>query len=274
LPASIYVLASRSGYFSLAHRARAAFRADSDLCFAVIFSARAFPPLRPPFRPRATAAGSLPSSVSSSGGASPVAFATTAAASWFVSLGMRERLAMNPPYADRLLTVTDRPRQTDPLPDELVEIMSDRMRTPDDYLEVARAMEAAGRRGEANRWARRGLVSMGTRFWQTGLLREFLCSLCVADGDDQAAEELWWEDFGARPSVDSYRRLVAEARSCDPAETQDRAVGELRARTEAEDDATRVSSYAFVPVDVLLYEGQADEAWQVANRHGSVNRPG
>lgn len=152
-------------------------------------------------------------------------------------------------------------------PDELVEVMSDRMRTPDDYLEVARAMEAADRRGEAIRWARRGLVSMGTRSWQTGPLREFLCSLYVADGDEQAAEELWWDDFRARPSVESYRRLVGEVRSCDPADTQDRAVGELRARTEAEADATRASSLASVLVDVLLYEGQANEAWQVATRH-------
>jgi uncharacterized Zn finger protein len=52
-------------------------------------------------------------------------------------------------------------------PDELVEVMSDRLRTPDDFLEVARAMEGAGRRGEAIRWARRGLTSMGTRVWQT-----------------------------------------------------------------------------------------------------------
>jgi hypothetical protein len=39
-------------------------------------------------------------------------------------------------------------------PDELVEVISDRLRTPDDFLEVARAMEGAGRRGEAIRWGR------------------------------------------------------------------------------------------------------------------------
>ncbi len=152
-------------------------------------------------------------------------------------------------------------------PDELVEVMSDRMRTPDDYLEVARAMEGAGRRGEAIRWARRGLSSMGSHFWQTRQLREFLASLFVADGDDEAAEDLWWEEFRARPSVDSYRRLIAETRSCDPAEARERAIGELRTRTEAEDDVSRASRHASVLVDALLYEGDVESAWQVSTRH-------
>jgi hypothetical protein len=65
---------------------------------------------------------------------------------------------------------------------------------------------------------------MGTRFWQTEPLREFLASLYAA-GDAEAAEQLWWEDFVARPTVRSYRRLIAETRSGDPAETQERAIG-------------------------------------------------
>ncbi|MGO9559476.1 MAG: SWIM zinc finger family protein [Acidimicrobiales bacterium] len=153
-------------------------------------------------------------------------------------------------------------------PDELVEIMCDRMRTPDDYLEIARAMERAGRRGEAIRWSRRGLMTTGTRYWQTGTLREFLASLYVADGDDQAAEGLWWEEFRARPSVDSYRRLIAATRSLGPDETRDQAIGELRARTESADDDARASQHATDLVDVLLYEGQADGAWEVATRYG------
>jgi hypothetical protein len=153
-------------------------------------------------------------------------------------------------------------------PDELAEIMSERLRTPDDFLEVARAMEGAGRRGEAIRWARRGLKSMGTRFWQTEPLRQFLASLHVADGDEEAAEQLWWEDFLARPTLHSYRRLIGGTPSRDPAETQERAIAELRARVETAVDATRATSAASVLVDVLLYEGQVDEAWEVATSRG------
>ena len=42
-----------------AHRAWAAFRALAERSSAVIIAARAGPPLRPPLRPSATAAGSL-----------------------------------------------------------------------------------------------------------------------------------------------------------------------------------------------------------------------
>ncbi len=153
-------------------------------------------------------------------------------------------------------------------PDELVEIVSDRLRTPDDYLEVARAMEAAGRRGEAIRWSRKGLTSLGTRFWQTQSLRAFLSSLYLADGDDEAAEELWWENFRLRPSVDSYRRLLAETRSCDAADAGERAIGELRAQAETGmDDAAGVTRYASILAEVLLYEGRVDDAWEMATLH-------
>lgn len=145
-------------------------------------------------------------------------------------------------------------------PDELVEVMSDRLRTPDGYLEIARAMEKAGRRGEAIRWARRGLDSVGTRYWSTRELREFLASLYVADGVDDAAEEVWWDDFKARPSVESYRRLLAETRTCDPADVSHRAIKELRSQAEAKSGSVVHWS---VLVAVLLYEGRVEDAWEV-----------
>lgn len=49
------------GYFVFfRHLTFAAFLAASDLCFFVIFFARAFPPISPPNRPSSTAAGFLP----------------------------------------------------------------------------------------------------------------------------------------------------------------------------------------------------------------------
>jgi uncharacterized Zn finger protein len=153
-------------------------------------------------------------------------------------------------------------------PDQLVEVMKDRMRTPDDYLEIARAMEQARRRREAIRWSRRGLTAGGSRYWQAGGLREFLASLYAADGDDEAADALWWEDFRERPSVESYRRLIATVRSMEPAEARQSALGDLRAGTESESDASRASDRATVLVNILLYEGKADEGWGVANRYG------
>jgi hypothetical protein len=76
--------------FSLAHRAAAALRADAERSSADIFSARTRPPLNPPFRPNATAAGSLPAS-GSKGSASPVASSTSRFPSSLTSRGLRDR---------------------------------------------------------------------------------------------------------------------------------------------------------------------------------------
>ena len=154
-------------------------------------------------------------------------------------------------------------------PDELVEVMGPDMRRPDDYLEVARAMEAAGRRGEAIRWSRRGLSSLGNRYWMTHALREFLASLYADDGDDEAAGQLWWDEFTDHPSVESYRRLVAEVRTADPADTGRRAVAALRARVAlAEDDSRLEAAAASRLVEILLYEGLVEEGWTEALTHG------
>ena len=76
------------GYERPAHRARAAFRAISDRRFLLSFFFRAGPPLSPPNRPSATAAGFF--------SLSPVASATMSAARTFTSWGWRllERFGM------------------------------------------------------------------------------------------------------------------------------------------------------------------------------------
>ena len=79
----------------LFHRAAAAFLAIALRLVADSFAARALPPLAPPSRPSATAAGFFPSSGSTSGGASPTLMSTMGFASWFMSrgrFGLLERL--------------------------------------------------------------------------------------------------------------------------------------------------------------------------------------
>ncbi|MGC9962974.1 MAG: hypothetical protein ABSE47_13865 [Acidimicrobiales bacterium] len=97
-------------------------------------------------------------------------------------------------------------------PDELVEIVSDRLRTPDDYLEVARAMEAAGRRGEAIRWSRKGLTSLGTRFWQTQSLRR--CAPSFRRSTSPMATTRRPKSSGGRTS--GYGRLSTATGGCWP----------------------------------------------------------
>ena len=147
-------------------------------------------------------------------------------------------------------------------PDRLLAVKADRMHTPADYLEVARAMESAGRRADAVQWARRGLDAVGTKLWPTHELTEFLATLLAAEGDREGADEVWWSDFAGRPSVESYRRLVAGTRGADPADVRERALALLRDK----------AGPAPVLVGILLYEDRREEAWQVASSRGVDDR--
>lgn len=161
-------------------------------------------------------------------------------------------------------------------PDDLIAVRGDDLRTPDAYLEIAGALTAAGRRAEALDWAYRGLATFADRHWQTPPLREFLAAQLRADGDDTGAEALWWEGFERHPSLDSYRKLLAE--SADPDSSRDQAIALLRARLDAGDtDAPTRNPLldrgpATVLVEILLYDGQIDEAWAAASAYDCDER--
>ena len=161
-------------------------------------------------------------------------------------------------------------------PDDLIAIRGRDLRTPDDYLEISQALVAAGRRGEALEWTRRGLDAFADRHWQTPPLREFLASQLRAGGDNAAAEALWWDAFEHHPSLDGYRKLLAESADVEAGRRQ--AVVLLRQRLDAGDTRARTRNPllerppATTLVEILLYEGRADDAWSVATFHGCDER--
>lgn len=162
-------------------------------------------------------------------------------------------------------------------PDDLIAIRAGDLHTPDDYLEIAESLAAAGRSDDAIGWSRRGLDAFADRHWQTPRLREFLAAQLRAHQDTAAAEQLWWDAFERHPSLDGYRKLIAET-STDAAARQEQAIDALRHRIEAGDTASRTPnpllerSPATTLVEILLYEGRADEAWTAAVTHGCDDR--
>lgn len=161
-------------------------------------------------------------------------------------------------------------------PDDLIAIRAADLRTPDDYLEIAQALVSAGRLDEAVDWARRGLDAFADRHWQTPPLRAFLAARLRAGGDVVGAEALWWDAFDRHPSIDGYRKLLAETADAD--RTRDQTVDLLRARLEAGDSGARTRnpllerSPATTLVEILQYEGRAQEAWSTASTHGCDDR--
>ncbi len=168
-------------------------------------------------------------------------------------------------------------------PDALIEAHTRRGQpSAADTVEIAQALEGAGRRDEAIAWARRGLAEWGSRPWQVAELRDFLARKLRDRGEERAAVLLFWEAFVSSPSLSAYRRLLDEGAGEDWL---------ARCRDELLRSLTRVASgpgpgglatpaTAFAPlspavpeaavelVDILLFEGLVDDAWDVANDYG------
>ena len=165
-------------------------------------------------------------------------------------------------------------------PDALIEAHSRSGVTHHAALEIALALDRAGRDKEAVSWARRGIADAGRHSWHADSLRDFLARKLRDRGEAQAAVELYWKAFVAHPSVSAYRRLVEEDDAEDWLARCRRTLGGALARLPESDPAAREPRAAFGPLrsavpataaalmDILLYEGLADAAWEVATRHG------
>lgn len=162
-------------------------------------------------------------------------------------------------------------------PEDLIAVRAGDLRTPDDYLEIAESLAAAGRLDDAVDWSVRGLDSFADRHWQTPPLREFLSAQLRAGGHVAAAEQVWWDAFERHPSIDAYRKLLAETADDIDARKQ-QAMDLLRGRLEAGDTKAPAPnpllerSPATTLVEILLYEGRTDDAWAAAVEHGCDDR--
>ena len=165
-------------------------------------------------------------------------------------------------------------------PDALIEAHSRDRMLPDDMLEIAKALDRAGRGDEAVAWARRGLADRGSRSWQVGSLREFLARKLRDRGDEPGAVRLFWKAFVSGPSLSAYRRLLGEdggedwLRRCDEelrgalAGVSGAAAGSTTPRAAFGTPPPAVPPAAGALVDILLYEGQVDAAWDAAHAYG------
>jgi uncharacterized Zn finger protein len=161
-------------------------------------------------------------------------------------------------------------------PDELIAVKSDDLRLPDDYGEIASLLAGCGRVDEAVSWCERGLTEFADRTWQLLPLRELLAQLHRDRDDAGAAVDVFWAGFELLPSLDAYRRLVREA---DVANDRDcRRAAALEYLNRALDDAMHVGSEPHIHhltatiIEVLLFEGDTEEAWRVATEHGCDQR--
>ncbi len=159
-------------------------------------------------------------------------------------------------------------------PDALIEILGEGTLYPHDYLEIAGSLAEAGREEEAIGWARRGLAEWPSRPMQLSELRQLLAELLRARGEPGEAVGLFWDAFQMTSSLSSYRDLLAQAGS-DADLWAVRCIELLRTRMAEESPEQEDRRPWFIPrssqalIEILMYEGDIDEAWAVATEHGA-----
>ncbi len=156
-------------------------------------------------------------------------------------------------------------------PDELIRVRGRSLRTPDDYLEIVRVLIEADRPHEAIEWAQRGLSATVERTWQTPPLREALAGLLRDRGDAIGSVILFDDEYRRSPSLSAYRRLLEEADVLGERETiRPSAIDHLRRAVAAQPTASRGRS-SDVLIEILMFDGEIDDAWVVAGEHGCVD---
>ena len=158
----------------------------------------------------------------------------------------------------------------------MISVKTNDLRVPDDYEEIARLLAGCGRIEEAVSWCERGLTKHADRSWQLVPLRECLAELHRERGEAGAAIDVFRAGFEHQPSLDSYRRLMREV---DEAGDHERGQADaLEFLNRSLDVAVRTGSQPHIEhltatiIEVLLFEGDADRAWQVASEHGCHQR--
>lgn len=161
-------------------------------------------------------------------------------------------------------------------PDALIEVLSERKLGPRDYLEIATSLVDFDRDEEAIAWIRRGMAEWASQPYQLRELRGLLADLFEARGEHEVAVQQFWEGFEAEPSLATYRALLARA-GVDAASQSKRCIDELRARLASvpPDDTRSWPADGFrlaAPlIQILMYEGDIDAAWEVASTHGAAD---
>ena len=147
----------------------------------------------------------------------------------------------------------------------LVAVKSRDLSTPHDFLGIAELYRQRGRGLEAIAWCERGWEAFKDRHAQADDLRELLPNLYFEAGRPADALRLAWDRFAERRSLESYHQLLVHARRAgeeSPAWTE-RAIAHLREQPPREIEQDGVLT------EVLLGDGRAEEAWEVAQAHGS-----
>lgn len=173
--------------------------------------------------------------------------------------------------------------------DARVAVMAHDLSHAKDFLEIAEVLAAADRPDDALEWAQRGLIAFADDPRGPDLrLDDFVLHAYRASdhADDLAA--LVWRRFDQRPTATAYARMRLWTHAVGRwDDLRPKALDRLRSdgeRAAAETKSARateprgwgaessIGSPYETLIDVLLHDGAADEAWQLATEYGCSQR--
>lgn len=159
--------------------------------------------------------------------------------------------------------------------DALVEVIAHDPASPYQFWRAAHTLAEAGRVEDALGWLERGQASFPDN--PDGRLAELAADLHAQAGRPQAATDIAWQQFTDRPSLHEFQRLHGFALAAGVwTERREAALTVLRNQPTAT-TATARPKWGEAPghstlVEVLVWEGDIDAAWQAA-QHGGCTRP-
>ena len=154
-------------------------------------------------------------------------------------------------YAAQRLAIIDRDI------DRIAELQGGDLTLPHQFAQVAEAMVELGLPDDALRWARRGISE--TTGWQVAKLYDLAAKLLADAGDLDAVVALRRDHHEREPSAATYLALQKAAHTSDTWDAEC-----TRARLVLREQSP--NAY----IDVLLIDGEPDEAWSVAMTSGEV----
>lgn len=144
--------------------------------------------------------------------------------------------------------------------DALVDVLREDVESGYDHLRIARVLHREGRGEEALEWIGRGLEADDP----DSRLRKLAAGIHGEAGRMEQAGELLWENFEEQPGIATYRELSGGT-GADFPRWRDRALAVLKGLSSGEH--ARRQDWSDV-VSVLLWEGDADSAWDAAGEGG------
>jgi hypothetical protein len=187
------------------------------------------------------------------------------------------------PHRFRITAVMQMLARLDGDPDAQIEVMARDLSTPYQFLGIAAVCREHGRDAEALAWLEKGLVAFGTK---DARLVDELAEAYQEAGRGSDAVALAWQAYEPRPGPGGYRRLHENAtRAGLWEEWRGPALAALRAEVEGRWAPAPPRPRGWPPehpsgtardgsalVEVFLFEGDVEQAWQEAVTLGCAAR--